>query len=246
MLTRIDAWLVQNGYFESREKARIALAEGVVEVNGNPIQKAAFKITDADKVQVKAPALRYVSRGGLKLEKAIHTFQLDFSSKTVLDIGASTGGFTDCALQHGARRVFALDVGSDQLHESLRQHPQVSWWENLHIRDLTPEMLGEPVDVITIDVSFISLRHVFPYLSKFLKPDGWVITLIKPQFELEEKMRLKKGILKDEKRRQQILDKVIVAARAEGFDLQALTTTDTDKTKKNVEYLALWKTTNSI
>lgn len=241
MPTRIDAWLVQNGHFESREKARIALEEGVVEVNEQLVRKPSFKISDTDQVIIKAPSLRFVSRGGLKLEKAIHTFQLDFTGKTVLDVGASTGGFTDCALQHGATRVFAVDVGSGQLHLSLREHPQVHWWEGLHIRDLTPDMLGELVDFIVVDVSFIGLRHIFPYLPSFLKKNGMIITLIKPQFELEEKVRLKKGIVKDENLRRQILERVSAAAQEQGFVLKEITTTDADEQRKNIEYLALWE-----
>lgn len=241
MPTRIDAWLVQNGYFESREKARIALEEGVVEVNEQPVLKSSFKISARDQVVVKAPTLRYVSRGGLKLEKAIRQFQLNFANKTVLDVGASTGGFTDCALQHGAARVFAVDVGSGQLHPSLQVHPRVQWWENLHIRNLTLEMLGEQVDMIVVDVSFIGLRHVFPYLPPFLKKDGFIVTLIKPQFELEEKVRLKKGIVKDEKLRRQILEKVSESVQEQGFMLKEITPTDADEQRKNVEYLALWE-----
>ncbi len=241
MPTRIDAWLVQNGHFESREKARMALEEGVVEVNEQPVRKSSFKISETDQVVVKAPALRYVSRGGLKLEKAIREFQLDFTDKIILDVGASTGGFTDCALQHGAARVFAVDVGSGQLHPSLQEHPRVRWWENLHIRDLTLEMLGEQVDMIVVDVSFIGLRHVFPYLPPFLKKDGFIMTLVKPQFELEEKVRLKKGIVKDEKLRRQILEKVSESAQEQGFVLKEITSTDADEQRKNLEYLALWE-----
>jgi 23S rRNA (cytidine1920-2'-O)/16S rRNA (cytidine1409-2'-O)-methyltransferase len=244
MSTRIDSWLVQHGHFESREKARIALQAGAVTVNGVVVTKASFKTSNADTVSVQqSTALPYVSRGGLKLAKAIQTFQLDFTNKTVLDIGASTGGFTDCALQHGATRLFAVDVGSEQLHASLRDHPQVTWWENLHIRDLSPEMLGQRVDAILVDVSFISLRHVFPYFEKFLKSDGFVVTLIKPQFEMEERTRIKKGIVKDQKLHRQILEKLEATAAEHGFRRQGITTTDADPQRKNVEYLAWWTPT---
>lgn len=127
MSVRLDTWLALHKYFESREKARIAIEEGTVEVNGQLIFKTSFKVAPHDQIEIKAPALRYVSRGGLKLEKAIRAFQLNFTDKIILDIGASTGGFTDCALQHGAAKVFAIDVGSDQLHPSLRIHPRVKW-----------------------------------------------------------------------------------------------------------------------
>ncbi|MFN7118745.1 MAG: TlyA family RNA methyltransferase [Saprospiraceae bacterium] len=242
MSSRIDIWLVQNSFFESREKARLALEQGVVEVNGKIITKAAYNITGSDHVIIKAQPLRYVSRGGLKLEKAIQTFHIDFTNKVVLDIGASTGGFTDCALQHGAAKVFAVDVGSNQLHASLQHHPKVTWWENLNIKDLTPEMLGEAVDIITIDVSFTSLRPIFPFLLQFLKPDGIIITLIKPQFELEEKIRFKKGIVKDEQIRQEVLKKVTQAAEEQDFTIQKYIPTDADGQQKNVEYLAFFNT----
>lgn len=238
---RLDTWLVQHRLFESREKARLALELGVVEVNGKIVTKASQLVSESDQIAIKAQPLRYVSRGGLKLEKAIQTFQLDFTNKVVLDVGASTGGFTDCALQHGAAQVFAVDVGSEQLHSTLRNHPKVTWWESLHIKDLTPEMLGKAVDMITIDVSFTSLRHVFPHLSKFLNPDGLVVALVKPQFELEEKIRFKKGIVKDEQIRQHILQKVIKAAGEQGFQLQQSIPTDADGQQKNVEYLAWFK-----
>lgn len=238
MSARLDTFLVQNNFFESREKARLALEQGVVEVNGKIITKAAYNITDSAHVIIKAQPLRYVSRGGLKLEKAIQTFQIDFTNKVVLDVGASTGGFTDCALQHGAAKVFAVDVGSNQLHASLQYHPKVRWWENLNIKDLTPEMLGEAVDIITVDVSFTSLRHIFPYLLRFLKPDGVIITLIKPQFELEEKVRFKKGIVKDEQVRQEILQKTKQSSKEQGFTLHKYISTDADGQQKNIEYLA--------
>lgn len=241
MSARLDIFLVQNGFFESREKARLALEQGVVEVNGKIITKAAYNITNSDHIIIKAQPLRYVSRGGLKLEKAIQTFQIDFKDKIVLDVGASTGGFTDCALQHGAANVFAVDVGSNQLHASLQNHPKVVWWENLNIKHLTPDMLGETVDIIMIDVSFTSLKHIFPHLLHFLKPDGTIITLVKPQFELEEKIRFKKGIVKDEQIRQQVFQKVIQAAEEQGFKFKQSVPTDADGQQKNVEYLAYFR-----
>lgn len=244
MYRRLDTWLVQNAFFESREKARLALEQGVVEVNGKIITKAAYNITSSDHVIIKAQPLRYVSRGGWKLEKAIQTFQIDFTDKIVLDVGASTGGFTDCALQHGAAKVFAVDVGSGQLHASLQSHPKVIWWENLNIKDLTLNMLGEAVDIITIDVSFISLRHVFLHLPKFLKRAGIVIALVKPQFELEAKIRFKKGIVKDEQIRQNVLQKIKQYADEQGFRLNEYVSTDADGQQKNVEYMVWFNTIN--
>ncbi len=240
MSARLDTWLVQHSFFGSREKARLALEQGVVEVNGKIITKPSFSVSESDTVEIKAQPLRYVSRGGWKLEKAIQTFQIDFTDKMVLDVGASTGGFTDCALQHGAAKVFAVDVGSGQLHASLQNHSQVIWWESLNIKDLTPAMLGKAVDIITVDVSFTSLRHIFHHLLQFLKPDGIIITLIKPQFELEEKIRFKKGIVKDEQIRKEVLQKVTQAAEEQGFKLKQYIPTDADGQQKNIEYLALF------
>ncbi len=240
MAIRLDIWLVQNGFFESREKAQIAIAEEGIAINGKIVIKAAATVLATDTVEVLKRVLSYVSRGGTKLEKAITEFQLDFANKVVLDVGASTGGFTDCALQHGAAKVLAVDVGTGQLHPSLQHHPQVRWWEGVHIRELTLEMLGSQVDIIVVDVSFISLQAVFPLLPKFLKKDGFLITLVKPQFEMEEKIRLKKGIVKNKNLHEQVLDKIAASARACGFLLQNRTSTDADGQQKNLEYLAHW------
>ncbi len=240
MATRLDTWLVQNGFFESREKAQIAIAQEGIAVNGKIVVKAAAVVLDTDTVEVLRRVLSYVSRGGAKLEKAIIEFQLNFADKVMLDVGASTGGFTDCALQHGASKVLAVDVGTGQLHPSLQHHPQVRWWEGVHIRAVTLEMLESQVDIIAVDVSFISLQAIFPLLPKFLKKDGFLITLIKPQFEMEERVHLKKGIVKDKALHRQVLDKIEASAQACGFLLQNITSTDADGLQKNVEYLAHW------
>jgi|APTNR8051073442_1049403.scaffolds.fasta_scaffold01489_7 23S rRNA (cytidine1920-2'-O)/16S rRNA (cytidine1409-2'-O)-methyltransferase len=239
-IMRLDQYLSENGFFDSRERAQRAVREGGVTVNGQVVRKASQRIDAIDVVEIGAvDALRYVSAGGLKLELAIAAFGLSFSGCTVLDIGASTGGFTDCALQHGALKVFAVDVGESQLHPSLRLRPEVVSLEKQDIRQLQPARIGGPVDRIVVDVSFISLAHIFPCAEAFLRPDGQLIALIKPQFELAG-LRFKNGIVRDEKLRRQAIDKVTAYAREQGFALQACIATPADGKTKNVEYMALF------
>lgn len=241
MSQRLDIALVQRGLAPSRERARMAVAQGLVTINGAPASKVAQLVGESDVVVVSEPPLRYVSRGGLKLEKAIREFGISLEGALVLDIGASTGGFTDCALQHGARHVTAIDVGSGQLAASLRDHPQVLSLEKTDVRELSVATLPfGPVDWIVMDLSFISLEYVFPLLAPFLKPDGKVLALVKPQFELGAKMRLKNGIVKDEKLQRQALEQVKTAAQAHGFHLALQTATDADGIQRNKEYLALF------
>lgn len=239
MHIRIDSWLVQNGFFDSRERAQLAIREGKVLCNGKLASKPSQNVQPGDSIEVAGDPLPYVSRGGLKLEKAIRVFQLDFSNKKVLDAGASTGGFTDCALKQGAAKVYAVDVGSDQLAASLRTHPQVVFYENFDVRQLSLEQLeGEQVDVIVCDVSFISLTHILPAFPPLLKPGGFIVLLIKPQFELEQRTALKGGIVKDPALRKQAVEKVLSLAQSLDFQLKGLTATDVEEGKKNVEYLA--------
>ncbi len=239
MSIRIDTWLVQNGYFNSRQRAQLAIREGKVSCNSRVVGKPSQGVHSEDLVEVTGDALPYVGQGGLKLEKAIHFFQLDFSGKTVLDAGASTGGFTDCVLQRGAAKVFAVDVGTDQLAASLRAHPRVVFYENFDVRQLTTEQLaGERVDIVVCDVSFISLTHILPAFLPLLKKGGFAVVLIKPQFELEQRTALKGGIVKDPALREQALQKVLKLADSLGFQLEGLTETDVEEGKKNVEYLA--------
>ncbi|NUO00466.1 MAG: TlyA family RNA methyltransferase [Saprospiraceae bacterium] len=238
---RLDVWLVQNGYFESREKARFAILAGMVQVNGQVASKPAQTLGESDTIAIVGDALRYVSKGGLKLEKAIVTFGLDFTGAVVLDIGASTGGFTDCALRHGAKQVFAVDVGSDQLHPSLQNRPEIVSLEGLHIRDLNAHHLnGNLADIIVIDVSFISLAKVFPYIGSFLTATGYVVGLIKPQFEMGFRRRVKKGIIKDDQVRSEVLERVREYAAENGFELKNHTPTEADGQEKNVEFMALF------
>ncbi len=241
-LMRLDAWLTKNGYFSSRQKAQFAIkAEGVL-VNGKVVSKVSHNIEAGDKVEFNGQSLGYVSRGGLKLEKAIRHFNLDFNGKRVLDAGASTGGFTDCSLQQGASLVYAIDIGSGQLDISLRQNPQVHCHENTDIRNITLELLqNEPVDIIVADLSFISLTQVLPCFKPLLVPNGFLLALIKPQFEMVHKQRLKRGVVKDHALREAAIRRVTTAAAQHRFLLKGLVETDVeDEKKKNIEYLALF------
>lgn len=232
---RLDVYLVQEGFFPSRQKARSAIDAGLVAINGKVATKAGVEITPKDMIEIKPhDLLKYVSAGGFKLEKAIRDFHLDFKGKTVLDVGASTGGFTDCALQHGAAKVFTVDVGTDQLSPHLKQNPRVVWHEQTHVKDF---VLAEKVDIVMMDVSFISQLQVYPFLKNWLKGGGWLITLIKPQFELDRKVSFRGGIVRDEKLHQEVLDKITLAAQNEGFVLKGLTAAPENE-YKNKEFLA--------
>jgi 23S rRNA (cytidine1920-2'-O)/16S rRNA (cytidine1409-2'-O)-methyltransferase len=210
-----------------------------VSYKGQPVLKPAFEVQDEAAVSVEGDPLRYASRGGLKLERAIQSFQLDFSGKTVLDAGASTGGFTDCALLHGAAKVYAVDVGTGQLADFLRRDPRVSCHEKTDIRQLSLEQLGgHQVDAIICDLSFISLTLVLPAFPLLLRADGWVVALVKPQFELTQRTSLKGGIVKDARLREQALQRVLECAASLGFRLQGVVETEVeDGFKKNVEFL---------
>lgn len=240
-MLRLDVYLVQNNFFETREKAQQAIRDGQVKVNGETCLKNNRKIADNETVELGQNILQYVSRGGLKLEKAVNEFRLHFQDATILDVGASTGGFTHVALHHGAQHVFAMDVGTNQLHESLRTDARVSVTENCHIRDYTlAHTRHTPCDYIVTDVSFISLTAVIPYFKPFLKPTGEVVALIKPQFELTEKAFFKNGIVRDFKRHINAIDQVVATAQQSGLSLRKLTHSPILDPRKNVEYLALF------
>ncbi len=238
-MLRLDVYLVEKGYFETREKAQAAIRDGLVKVKGELVTKPSRKVSDEEEIEIGEGTLKYVSRGGLKLERAVEMFQIDLNEKRVLDVGASTGGFTDVALQNGADMVYAMDVGTDQLHPSLRQNEKVRSIENCHIRDFTlAHTDNEQVDVVVTDVSFISLTQVLPYFKAFLCDKGEVVALIKPQFELTEKLFIKNGIVKDFKHHVRAIEQVFSVAIQEGLFLKELTYSPIIDVKKNVEYLA--------
>ncbi|MBR3573206.1 MAG: TlyA family RNA methyltransferase [Bacteroidales bacterium] len=240
---RLDKYLIENGFFPSREKAQTAIKHNTVKVNGNIVTKASMEITENMQVEVIDLFNKYVSMGGLKLEKAVEDFELDFAGKTVLDIGSSTGGFTDCALQYGAAHVTAVDVGTDQLAEKLRMDPRVCSIENKDFRELTPTETPYPTyDLIVSDVSFISLTYILPYCLQFLKPDGKMMLLIKPQFEAGPSFLGHSGIVTDEKGYKVAIQKVVGEALNQHFYLNNLSISTLFEIHKNVEFLALFST----
>ncbi len=194
---RLDKLLVARGHYQSREKARSAVMAGLVFVDGQRVDKPGFQVSAEAKIDVKGNPIPYVSRGGLKLEKALKAFSIDLTGKIILDIGASTGGFTDCALKNGAAKAYAVDVGYGQLAWSLRQDPRVVVLERTNIRYLTSEQLDELPNFVTIDVSFISLSKVLPKAVELTADGAEGVALIKPQFEAGPERVGKKGVVRD-------------------------------------------------
>ncbi len=231
---RLDVYLTENGLCKSRTAAQSMIKSGGVSVNRAQCQKPAFEVTEGDSVEITGEQLRYVGRGGLKLEGAIKAFGLDVSGLCCLDIGSSTGGFTDCMLQHGAARVYAVDVGSGQLAESLRNDSRVVSMEKTDIR--TAE-LPEQVDFVGTDVSFISLRQVIPHIHRLLKDGGSAVALIKPQFEAGRAALNKKGIVKDEKTRQRVVREITEFAAECGFKVVGTADSPIHGGDGNTEYL---------
>lgn len=238
---RLDKYLLEHHYFASREKAQTAIKHCTVKVNGNVADKASMNITDDMEVEVIDIFNRFVSMGGLKLEKAVRDFGLDFAGKTVLDIGSSTGGFTDCALQYGAMHVVAVDVGSSQLASGLRTDARVTSIENKDFRQLSPAETGiGQFDFIVSDVSFISLTLILPHCLPFLKPDSQMVLLIKPQFEAGPSFLNRSGIVTDPKGYKIAIQKVVNEAINQHLFLHGLEVSTLFELHKNVEFLALF------
>lgn len=223
MPSRLDTWLTENGMAPSRTKAKALVSSGAVKVNGLVATKVSYTVASDDVVEVdgESALLRYVSRGGLKLEEALRSFQLDFSGARVLDIGSSTGGFTDCALQHGAAEVFSVDVGTDCMNPQLAADSRVHLYEQTDIRNAPTECFQD-IDFVVCDASFISLKAILPVLSRLNGPFQAVM-LIKPQFECGAVIARKcKGIVTDEKVRQQAVEDVVACAWQQGLSVQAV------------------------
>lgn len=208
MKKRLDVILVERNIFPSREKARTAIMTGRIIIHGNKETKAGTMVAEDVELQVIGNDLPYVSRGGLKLEKAVKRFALDFKDKVVLDIGASTGGFTDCSLQNGAKRVYAVDVGYGQLAWSLRSDERVIVLEKVNARYLSEEQVPEKADFIVMDASFISLKKLIPNLIPFLKENGAFVSLIKPQFEAGKEKVGKKGVVREASTHLEVVEKI--------------------------------------
>lgn len=235
---RLDVRLVEEGYFESREKAKGAIMAGLILVDGQVVDKAGTLIKETAQVEMKGAGLKYVSRGGLKLEKAIEAYGLDLSGKRCMDIGASTGGFTDCMLQNGAALVYAVDVGYGQLDWKLRQDDRVVNLERTNARHLTLDHIGgASVDFISVDVAFISLKLIFPVMTALLSPQGETVYLIKPQFEAGREAVGKHGVVRDPAVHKQVLETVILEAESMGLYTVKLTYSPIKGPKGNIEFL---------
>ena len=245
MKERLDVILVNNGLASSRDNAKRTIMAGLVTVDGIVETKSGQKFDVDSEFKVKDKLLKYVSRGGLKLEKAIQSFNIKLNGCYAVDMGASTGGFTDCMLMNGALKVYALDVGYGQLDYKLRVDPRVINMEKTNIRYLDTTLIEEPIDFISIDVSFISLRHMFPVASKILKDTGAVMCLIKPQFEAGREQVGKKGIVRDSKVHVEVIENVIVYASDNGLYPHGLDYSPVKGTKGNIEYLLYLKKTES-
>ena len=245
MKERLDVILVNNGLASSRHNAKRTIMAGLVTVDGIVETKSGQKFDVDSEFKVKDKLLKYVSRGGLKLEKAIQSFNIKLNGCYAVDMGASTGGFTDCMLMNGALKVYALDVGYGQLDYKLRVDPRVINMEKTNIRYLDTTLIEEPIDFISIDVSFISLRHMFPVASEILKDAGAVMCLIKPQFEAGREQVGKKGIVRDSKIHVEVIENVISYASDNGLYPHGLDYSPVKGTKGNIEYLLYLKKTES-
>lgn len=235
---RLDVLLVSLGLAESRAKAQATIMAGEVYVNGQKADKSGTEVDITSNIEVRGSACPYVSRGGLKLEKALKNFGVDPTGYVCSDSGASTGGFTDCLLQQGASKVFAIDVGYGQLAWKIRNDPRVVVMERTNIRYVTLEDLGEPLDLSVIDVSFISLGLVLPVVKTLLKPTGQVLCLIKPQFEAGKDKVGKKGVVRDPAVHEEVLQNFISLAKSLDFTIRNLTFSPVKGPEGNIEFLA--------
>ena len=237
MKERLDVLLVKRNLAESREKAKAIIMSGNVFVEGQREDKAGTTFSDEVQIEIKGHTLPYVSRGGLKLEKAIANFDVDLVGKTCTDVGSSTGGFTDCMLQNGEKKVYAIDVGRGQLAWKLRQDERVICMEKTNIRYLTPEDLGEEIDFSSIDVSFISLTKVLLPIRNYLKEDGQIVALIKPQFEAGREKVGKKGVVRERSTHHEVIEMVVSYAVSIGFKVLAIDFSPIKGPEGNIEYL---------
>lgn len=235
---RLDVLLVEQGHADSRTKAQAIIMSGLVYVDGQKADKPGVSYEETVSIEVRTGGCPYVSRGGLKLEKALRDFGVDPTGFVCSDSGASTGGFTDCLLQQGASKVFAIDVGYGQLDWKIRSDPRVVVMERTNVRYVTPEMLGEPLDLSVIDVSFISLRIVLPVIKTFLKSTGQVLCLIKPQFEAGREKVGKKGVVRDPAIHKEVLDDFVALTREIDFKILGLTFSPVKGPEGNIEFLA--------
>lgn len=238
---RIDVLLVDHGYFETREKAKRAIMAGLVYIDEVKHDKPGEKVSEDANLIVRGGGLKYVSRGGLKLEKAMELYGLELTGKRCMDIGASTGGFTDCMLQNGAEKVYSVDVGYGQLDWKLRNDERVVNMERTNIRHVTLEDIGEPLDFVSIDVSFISLKLVLPVANQLMREGAHIVFLIKPQFEAGKEHVGKNGVVKDPKVHKRVILDLLEFAQNNGFSYIGLSYSPIKGPKGNREFLAYFE-----
>lgn len=242
---RADVLIVQKGLAKSREQAKRMIMAGDAIAGTMRIDKPG-ELLDADvEIRIKENSIKYVSRGGYKLEKILDTFDIDLQDKIAMDIGSSTGGFTDCMLQHGAKKVYAIDVGYNQLAYSLRIDERVVVMEKTNFRTMDVGIIKDRIDFISIDVSFISLKHIFPNASKLISGTGYICALIKPQFEAGKEKVGKKGVVRDEKVHEEVIENVLGLAKEEGLYPVKLTYSPIRGQEGNIEFLVLLQKENS-
>ena len=234
---RLDVLLTEQGFFESRQKAQATIMSGLVFVNGQRVDKAGASIAEDAQIEVRGKAIPYVSRGGLKLEKAMKVFPVRLDGKICADIGASTGGFSDCMLQNGAAKVYAVDTGYGKLDWKIRSDPRVVALERTNARYLTHEQVPDELDFASVDVSFISLRLILPALRGVLKEDGSVVCLVKPQFEAGRDKVGKRGVVRDPKVHLEVLEHFLEHAREADFTVRDMTYSPIKGPEGNIEYL---------
>lgn len=235
--TRLDVAVYEQGYAPSREKAKAIIMAGIVYVNNQKVDKAGFELKEGDVLEVRGKTLQYVSRGGLKLEKAMQEFPITLEGKVCMDVGASTGGFTDCMLQNGAVKVYSVDVGYGQLAWKLRTDERVVNLERTNFRYATREQIPDEIDFASVDVSFISLKHILPNLNTLLAFDGQAVCLIKPQFEAGKEKVGKKGVVRDLNVHLEVVENVINLAVENGFSVMGLQFSPIKGPEGNIEYL---------
>ena len=240
-LIRADILIVQQGKAESRSQAADLIRRGVVTYNGRPVSKAGTLIPKSANVVIREEGNRFVSRGGHKLSGALDEFQIDPGGFVVMDVGASTGGFTDCLIRRGAEKVYAIDTGYGQLHWKLRNHPRVVVLERLNIRYIDPEVISDPIDMITMDVSFISVQLIIPVIVSFLKPGGILLPMIKPQFEAGKEFVGSGGVIRNRSVHQMVLEEFAAFASGNGWSVRGIVNSKLLGPKGNREFFFFLK-----
>ena len=239
--TRLDVAVFEQGYAPSREKAKAIIMAGLVYVNNQKVDKAGFELKDTDVLEVRGKGLKYVSRGGLKLEKAMQEFPITLDGKICMDVGASTGGFTDCMLQNGAIKVYSIDVGYGQLAWKLRTDDRVVNLERTNFRHATRNEVPDEIDFASVDVSFISLKHILPVLNSLLKDNGQAVCLIKTQFEAGKEKVGKKGVVRELSVHLEVVERIIELAVENNFSVLGLQFSPIKGPEGNIEYLIYLK-----